>query len=86
MIENEELISKVLLPNHLWVEGDDDYHICKHLWKHYKISEKTIEIFDKKGLPNILNGLDIELTINRRIRLGIIVDADTDLLLNKKIG
>jgi hypothetical protein len=61
----------------LLVEGDDDFHLCYHLLKHYQL-EKLISIEDKKGVENLLKSLKVELKLKNR--LGIVVDADDDLV------
>src|SRR5581483_11458530 len=63
------------LQQSLLVEGDDDYHLCYHLLKHYQL-EVLIPIEDKKGVQNLLRSLKVELKL--KSRLGIIVDADID--------
>lgn len=80
MVENEELINTNVPPNYLWVEGSDDKHVCIHLIQHYNIPEEAIKIEDKEGIEKLLKGLEVQLTINRKARSGIIVDADMDIL------
>ena len=66
------------LQQSLLVEGDDDYHLCYHLLKHYQL-EALIPIEDKKGVNNLLKSLKVELKLKNR--LGIIVDADIDPMI-----
>lgn len=79
MTENEELIATNTAQNYLWVEGSDDKHICIHLIQYHNIPEQTIKIVDKEGIEKLLKGLEVQLTVNKKARLGIIVDADMNL-------
>lgn len=64
--------------NYLLVEGNDDAEVFYHLLKHHRIHER-ITIIDKKGIHNLLTTLNDELIRSGLERLGIVVDADTDL-------
>ncbi|MBA2287640.1 MAG: hypothetical protein H0W02_19360 [Ktedonobacteraceae bacterium] len=63
---------------YLLVEGPDDSNVFHHLLNHYQL-HKHPTIIDKKGIQNILATLDAELIRSGLERLGIVVDADTDL-------
>lgn len=60
------------LQKSLLVEGDDDYHLCYHLLRHYQL-EALISIEDKRGVENLLKSLKVDLKLKHR--LGIVVDA-----------
>lgn len=78
MLSEKLLVRGSELQNFLLVEGIDDYHVCSHLLKNHRISEKYINIIDKKGIDNLLETLDVELIGSGERRLGIVVDADTN--------
>lgn len=61
------------LQKSLLVEGDDEYHLCYHLLKHYQL-EALIPVIDKKGVENLLKSLKVDLKLKNQ--LGIVVDAD----------
>jgi len=62
----------------LLVEGKDDEHVLYQLRDYHGLPQ-TFRVVDKKGLPNLLETLDVELLAGGLERLGIIVDADTRL-------
>lgn len=64
--------------NLLLVEGKDDQHVLWHLAEHYQLPE-LFKIKDKGGVDNLLDTLDVEIEASGLERLGIIIDADTDL-------
>ena len=62
----------------LLVEGKDDEHVFCHLLEHYQVPDR-FEIINKKGIDNLLGTLPTELKRSDLERLGIIVDANTDI-------
>ncbi len=62
----------------LLVEGRDDEHVFYHLLKHYQIPEQ-FKIKNKEGIENLLGTLSTELKRSDLERLGIVVDANTDI-------
>ncbi|MDR3707598.1 MAG: hypothetical protein P4L33_04815 [Capsulimonadaceae bacterium] len=64
--------------NKLLVEGVDDLHVCKALLEHHRVPE-TFVVTPKNGIEALIEGLDVELDASGLTRLGVIVDADTDL-------
>ena len=64
--------------NILLVEGKDDEHVFYHLLTYHKIPER-FRIKDKNGVSNLLETLEVELQGSELERLGIVVDADTNL-------
>jgi len=63
---------------YLLVEGKDDEHVFYHLLKHHQIPE-CFEIKNKEGIDNLLDTLPTELKRSNLERLGIVVDANTDV-------
>ncbi|BBL76744.1 DUF3226 domain-containing protein [Methylomagnum ishizawai] len=70
--------TKPSLPQILLVEGKNDLHVMLSLCAHHNLPE-TFEILDKEGVENVLETLEAEIAGQSRQRIGIIVDADTDL-------
>ena len=64
--------------NVLLVEGRDDKHVFLHLLKHHQVP-KLFAIKPKEGVDRLLAELYVELEASDLKRLGIVVDADTDL-------
>lgn len=64
--------------NYLLVEGQDDAQVFFHLLRHYQL-DKQINIENKVGIHKLLDELDVELDRSGLGRLGIVIDADTDL-------
>jgi hypothetical protein len=62
----------------LLVEGKNDEHVFYSLLEFHGIPE-VFRIKDKQGIDNLLNTLDVELLASELERLGIVIDADTDL-------
>ena len=62
----------------LLVEGKDDEHVLYKLLEHYQVPE-VFKVRNKEGIDKLLNDLDVEIDQSDLERLGIIVDADTDL-------
>lgn len=63
----------------LLVEGKDDEHVFYALFKYFKVPQ-AFEIKDKNGISNLLDTLDVELLASDRKHLGIVIDADSDLV------
>jgi len=66
----------------LLVEGSEDAHVLHHLRKRHQIPEETFTIRPSKddgGIDALLGTLPTQLKANDLERLGIVVDADTDL-------
>jgi len=64
--------------NLLLVEGSADSHVVYHLAQHYHIQGR-FAIRPKEGVEQLIATLDVELLASGLERLGIVVDADTDL-------
>jgi hypothetical protein len=64
--------------NILLVEGKDDEHVFYHLLAYHNIPE-GFRIKNKNGIDNLLETLEVELQGSGLERLGIVVDADTNL-------
>ena len=62
----------------LLVEGKDDEHVFYHLLEHHQVPGR-FKIKNKEGVDILLGTLDVELLASDLERLGIVVDADTDL-------
>lgn len=62
----------------LLVEGSDDEHVFYHLLEHYRIPE-CFKIKNAKGIDNLLTTLPTELKRSDLERLGIVVDANTNI-------
>lgn len=78
MGENASLVRERKPRNTLIVEGDDDEHVLYSLLEHYQVPEQ-FEVQNKHGITKLLSTLDVELDRSGLERLGIVVDADTDL-------
>lgn len=65
--------------NYLLVEGNDDEHVLYSLLTYYQVPER-FKIRNKQGVDKLLETLDVELKRSGLERLGIMVDADRDLL------
>ncbi|HEX6557284.1 MAG TPA: DUF3226 domain-containing protein [Ktedonobacteraceae bacterium] len=68
------------LLNYLLVEGQDDAQVFFHLLRHYQL-DNQIKIEYKVGIHKLLDELDVELDRSGLARLGIVVDADTDIAI-----
>ncbi len=60
-------------------EGKDDMHVFHHLLAHYGVPKGIIDFKPYDGLPNLLEALPQQLRASGLERLGVVVDADTDL-------
>lgn len=63
----------------LLVEGPEDQHVIQHLSTKNGVARGSFEIVAKGGYENLLNTLDVELDGSELQRLGIVVDADSDI-------
>lgn len=63
--------SKILL-----VEGQDDKHVVRHLWKRRYRSEPSFDIQDKEGVENLIRAIGPEIKVPNRVAVGIVVDAN----------
>ncbi len=66
----------------LLVEGKDDLYVIADLLKyHLKIDDvkKILRIKDKEGIENLLESIPDEIRASGIERIGIVVDADTDI-------
>lgn len=62
----------------LLVEGKDDEHVIKNLFRHHNVTQ-PVHIKEKQGIDNLLETLGVEIDGSDLERLGIIVDADTNI-------
>lgn len=63
----------------LLVEGQDDEHVVRHLLRRRE-STLDFDIENREGINSLLDSIGAELRAPGRQALGILVDADTDLL------
>src|SRR5260370_21874764 len=75
---SDDLFSKSQIQGRILVEGDDDAQVLYHLLKHYKLHEQ-LTIKKKDGVNTLLATLRTELKGSGVQRLGIVIDADTDI-------
>ncbi len=66
-------------PKILLVEGQDDKHVVRHLWKRRHRSEPPFGIEDKEGVENLTGDISTEIKAPGRVAVGIVVDANDDL-------
>ena len=78
MKERPTLVKPDEPQNWLLVEGKDDEYVLYNLLEHHNIPER-FTIKNKESITKLLDTLDVELERSGLERLGIIVDADTDL-------
>jgi len=65
--------------NLILVEGKNEEHVFGHLFHHHGIQKGIIDFKSKDGIANLLDSLSVELRGSELERLGIVVDADTNL-------
>lgn len=65
--------------NVLLVEGTDDVMVFYHLANHHQI-QGAFKVKKKNGIDQLLDELDVELDASGLERLGVVVDADVDLI------
>ena len=63
----------------LLVEGNDDLHVILALCEKFKINE-SFDIIDCKGITNLTPQIPVRLKESGIKAIGIIVDADSDIL------
>ena len=68
-----------VVPRILLVEGKDDQHVMWNLCKHHELPE-TFVIDNKEGVTNVLDAFEAEIVAPEKDCVGILIDADTDLL------
>ena len=78
MLDEKSLIRESELQNFLLVEGKDDEHVFYSLLKHHQVPRR-FEIKNKESINKLLDTLEVELLSSDLGRLGIIIDADTDV-------
>ena len=71
-IIKEDKLSYVL------VEGQDDAQVFFHLLRYYEL-DAQVTIQSRDGIDKLLEALEVELKRSAETRLGIVVDADTDI-------
>lgn len=76
---NDEVIKEDKQLNYLLVEGPDDAQVFFHLLRYYRL-DNHITIQQKEGIDNLVASLNVELLRRAETRLGIVVDADTDIV------
>lgn len=62
----------------LLVEGPDDKHVVEHLRRRLA-SDLVFHCQDKGGSAPLLDAIDVEITTDGRVALGILMDANDDL-------
>ncbi len=77
-MNEESLIRPSEYQNYLLVEGKDDEHVFYSLLEHYKVPER-FKIRNKESVTNLLETLNVELARSGLERLGIVVDANSDI-------
>jgi hypothetical protein len=65
-------------PNLLLVEGPDDRHVFYRICEHYQLPQQ-FRIQEAEGVNNILETLPVRLKAGGLDRLGLVLDADTDV-------
>ncbi len=67
--------------NILLVEGKDDEHVIYAIRDFYNISKTAFEVQDKQGIERLFQGLEVNIIEGSSAveRIGIVIDADTDL-------
>src|SRR5258708_14676687 len=78
MLSEKSFIRESEPQNFLLVEGKDDEHVFYSLLKHHQIP-RHFEIKNKESINKLLDTLEVELLSSDLGRLGIVVDADTDV-------
>jgi hypothetical protein len=77
-MSEKSLVRENKLHNYLLVEGKDDEHVFYSLLNHHQIPER-FEIRSAGSINKLLDRLEVELIQSDLGRLGIVVDADTDM-------
>ena len=71
--------AKEELPNKLLVEGNDDKHVVFALRDKFDVA-KNFTVVDCKGIERLIEGIPARLKASDADRLGIIVDADVEII------
>jgi hypothetical protein len=71
-------VIKVDKLNYLLVEGQDDAQVFFHLLRYYRL-DTQVTIQQKEGVEALLDILEVELMRRAESRIGIVVDADTNI-------
>ena len=66
-------------PKVLFVEGRDDEHVVRELWKRRHGSKPSFAIQNKEGIGNLKDAISPGIKAPGRKALGIVADADDDL-------
>ncbi len=62
----------------LLVEGSNDEHVVKHIWKSRHGDSTPFKIIDKRGIDNLLASIYLEFSAYDREIIGILIDANDD--------
>ncbi len=65
--------------NLIVTEGKEDKYVFHHLFAHYGIPEGVVDFREYEGIERLLEALPVQLRASELERIGIVVDADTDL-------
>ena len=63
----------------LIVEGQDDKHVVRHLWRRERGVEPDFTIIDKDGDDQVLRSIGQEVRVRNRQVVGIMLDANGDV-------
>ena len=65
-------------PRLLLVEGPDDKHVVQHLMRVHEVP-LGFEISEAGGIRGVLDAIPVQLQVDGRITLGVLVDANDDI-------
>lgn len=65
--------------NLIVTEGKEDKYVFHHLFAHYGIPEGMVDFREYEGIERLLEALPNQLRESELERIGVVVDADTDL-------
>ena len=65
-------------PNVLFVEGQDDRHVVRHLWIRRHGLEPSFDIQDKEGIENLIDAISLGIKAPGLAAIGIVADANDD--------
>jgi hypothetical protein len=63
----------------LLVEGNDDQHVIWSLCEKFQIPQ-NFDVIDSEGIDNLQSQISVRLKQSDVVAIGIIIDADTDLM------
>ena len=66
--------------NVLLVEGSEDANVIRKVWAQHKFSSNDFQVVDKGGIDRVLSTAGVLIKSGNHKRIGIVVDADTDVL------